>query len=695
MLCSPEEIERKRLLALQRKQQAQLKTQSILTNSPALEQSMLNNSGKTQNTLMNPAFQQSVLNNSGNVARHEKPNNRFNPIESKNFFNQVPNVTGKCYMISNDRFALDVPFIPAIINLFRTIPSRSYDPKTKIWNFHINDYNNLLKKLHPYMKSVTGIPEDVFQLFKKYAKSNNQIPELDLLKIDKKLTYSLMPFQQEGVCYGISKNGRCMIADEMGLGKTIQALGIAHYFKESWPLLIVAPSSVKYQWSAAIYDFLPSVPTHYVHHFLNARDCIDDDKITIISYNLLHQSIDTIAKYIYGFVILDESHVLKNMNTAKFQAVRRICTHARHVVLLTGTPALSRPIELYSQISLILPRFMRYEDYGVRYCNGRRNAFGWDFTGCSNMQELQLLLKVTCMIRRMKTDTLNQLPSKTRQVIILDPLLVKAGTKEMEKMSQQMQKQITGLERHNALVQYYTESSYARLKAICKYVTNLFENKKKCLLYAHHQNVLDAICEIAESMDIRYIRIDGKTNPEQRKLQVDKFQECDNYLAAILSITAANAGITLTAARLVVFTELFWNPGVLCQAEDRVHRIGQKHDVTIQYLVAKDTADDYIWPLINKKQNVLNSVGLEQDFSIHNVDATAQKESNQKDLSSFLDSSSKTESQSQHEQDSSSSIMQNNKELIPEPESTSADDFKDLLEDNEELFDSCGWDNIM
>ncbi|XP_011330154.2 SWI/SNF-related matrix-associated actin-dependent regulator of chromatin subfamily A-like protein 1 [Ooceraea biroi] len=681
-VCSPAEIEQKRLLALQRRQQAQLKAQST---------------SKTDSTP-----QQTVHKATDNVIRLDKSNNRFNPIEPKNFFSRpFTRLTGKCYMISNNRFTVETSmFVPTIIDTFKTVPSNLYDVKTKTWNFHINDYNSLMQKLtcHNFGISLTKIPGNVLQIFKKNSKLDNQVLEQDLSNIDKRLMDNVMPFQRDGICYGVSKGGRCMIADDMGLGKTIQALGIAHYFKESWPLLIVVPSSVRFQWSEAIYEFLPSVPTHYVHHFVNTRDCIGDERITIISYDLLVRAVDTLERHIYGFVILDESHVLKSNKTARFQAVQRICVQARHVVLLTGTPALSRPIELYSQISLIIPRFMRYEDYGVRYCAGQRTAFGWDFAGSSNMQELQLLLKSTCVIRRLKADVLNQLPSKIRQVVILDPDLIKAGTKQMEEMSQQLQKKLTGLEGHNAMLDYYNESSFARMKAVRNYVANLFENKRKCLLYAHHQNVLNAICDVAEAMNIRYIRIDGKTSSEQRKMQVDTFQQRDDYLAAVLSITAANAGITLTAAHLVVFTELFWNPGILCQAEDRVHRIGQNESVIIQYLVAKNTVDDYMWPLIKKKLNVLNAVGLDQNFSINDVNVTTQKNKEQRDLSFFFDiSSSFAESQQDKEQKDSQTLESDKeqKHCSNVAASTSVENVKELLEADEEYFNFCDWDDVM
>merc|ERR1712126_468433 len=113
----------------------------------------------------------------------------------------------------------------------------------------------------------------------------------------------------------------------------------------------------------------------------------------------------------------------------------------------------------------------------------------------------------------------------------------------------------------------------------------------------------------------------GNFSSEARKTSVDRFQTVDSVKVALLSITAANAGITLTAAQLVVFAELFWNPGVLCQAEDRVHRIGQTDSVVCQYLVARGTADDSLWPMIQKNLVVLNKAGLGKD----NFEETEEK----------------------------------------------------------------------
>lgn len=134
----------------------------------------------------------------------------------------------------------------------------------------------------------------------------------------------------------------------------------------------------------------------------------------------------------------------------------------------------------------------------------------------------------------------------------------------------------------------------------------------------------------------------------------------------------------------------------MCQAEDRVHRIGQNDKVIIQYLVAKDTADDFIWPLIKKKMNVLNAAGLDHDLSIDNVDM--QKKTGQQDLTYFLNTSSSsncTQSQQDKAQEDSQTMRDTIKQKNEQEASTSKSNFKELLEIDEECFDSCNWDNMI
>ncbi|XP_013415822.1 SWI/SNF-related matrix-associated actin-dependent regulator of chromatin subfamily A-like protein 1 isoform X1 [Lingula anatina] len=252
--------------------------------------------------------------------------------------------------------------------------------------------------------------------------------------------------------------------------------------------------------------------------------------------------------------------------------------------------------------------------------------------------------------QRLKKDVLQQLPAKRRQMIVLDPELVKIDKNLKSSAKLLDSNKIKGSDRHGFLLTYFHDTGQAKVKAVRDYVIDLLESGHKFLVFAHHKEVLDALEEAVRKERYGYIRIDGKTNPEQRNFFCQKFQTRDDVMVAILSITAANAGLNLTSAALVVFAELFWNPGILVQAEDRCHRIGQQDSVNIHYLVARKTADDYIWPLVQKKLSVLGKVGLsKEDFS--EADTTVLKDKKQKDILSYFEQSFMEESDISEVQD--------------------------------------------
>ncbi|XP_008553472.1 SWI/SNF-related matrix-associated actin-dependent regulator of chromatin subfamily A-like protein 1 [Microplitis demolitor] len=626
-----------------------------------------------------------INNNSINTINHSTASpTKVSPIDPNKFFNNQQ-IKGTISMISLTRFEVDIKYCPQFIEYCKTFKTRVYDQQRKLWSFDITEYNDFLKGLKDSAPQVqlAGLPQYVYRVFKNNASIKPEITEPDLSRIDPKLMETLMPFQREGVCFGIKKDGRCMIADDMGLGKTIQALGIAHYYKADWPLLIVAPSSVTHQWFQSILEFLPSVPVFDIVIFSRKQSYISDSKITIISYDLLMKNKDSIANTAFGTIILDESHTLKTLSAKKTEAVKKIVDKSKHIILLTGTPALSRPIELYSQITLIIPNFLTAHNYGVRYCNAEQTKFGWNYKGSSNTTELQLLLKSTCLIRRLKVDVLSQLPSKFRQIIMLDPNLIDEGTEEMKEAYKKCSQNKGN--NHTTIIQCFNESSSQRIKAVCNYLEGVLEKEDKFIVFAHHKSILDAIMELLIRMNVKFIRIDGNTRAEDRKTLVDRFQERDNIRVAVLSITAANAGITLTAASLCIFAELYWNPGILCQAEDRIHRIGQNQSVIIRYLIAEKTVDDHLWPLLRTKLNFLTKAGLNQDFSLDNADVTKQiingsPTSKQSKLDNFIAVAS-----SQNLAESNKKVEENDKET--KDAYNASTDVSDLMldEDDEDL----------
>jgi len=233
----------------------------------------------------------------------------------------------------------------------------------------------------------------------------------------------LLPFQREGLAFGIKHNGRVLIADEMGLGKTLQALALAWHYRGDWPLLIIAPSSITGAWIDELEKYYTSLEPTQIAYIRSAADVAQLDKpITLVSYALLNQK--TLLQHMqqrrYGMVILDESHYIKNSKAKRTEAVLSLLAQASRLLLLSGTPALSRPEELFTQLDALCPgAFGSWSAYAKRYCNAHQGYFGWDTKGASNLPELNTKLQ-TVMIRRLKRDVLNQLPPKRRQRVTID-----------------------------------------------------------------------------------------------------------------------------------------------------------------------------------------------------------------------------------------------------------------------------------
>uniref|UniRef100_A0A8B9GL70 SWI/SNF-related matrix-associated actin-dependent regulator of chromatin subfamily A-like protein 1 n=1 Tax=Amazona collaria TaxID=241587 RepID=A0A8B9GL70_9PSIT len=544
------------------------------------------------------------------------------PLEGENAVGLKPSacVKGKCVLISRLRFEVDIGYSAEVIGVFKQMGSRNYDINTKKWNFLLEEY----PRLSEYLVSVEvePLPEAVIRAFAaqiQRSASQTDVPDADLSVVDSKIVKSLMPFQREGVNFAILRNGRLLIADDMGLGKTVQAICIAAYYQKEWPLLVVTPSSVRFTWAEAFHRWLPSLSPGSTNVIVTGKDNLTGGLINIVSFDLLSK-MDKQLQSPFHVVIIDESHFLKNIKTARCRAAMPLLKAARRVILLSGTPAMSRPAELYTQIAAVQPAFFpQFHSFGLRYCDARKMPWGWDYSGSSNLTELKILLEESIMIRRLKSDVLSQLPAKQRKMVVVAPEKISAKTKAvLAAEAKMMTKEYTSKQQEKeALLIFYSSTAEAKIHSVVEYVLDLLEGgNNKFLVFAHHKIMLDAIVAELKKKHVEYIRIDGSTPSAERQSLCQKFQLSEKQMVAVLSLTAANMGLTLSAADLVLFAELFWNPGVLIQAEDRAHRIGQTSSVNIHYLVAKGTADDYLWPMIEEKIKVLGEAGLsETNFS--------------------------------------------------------------------------------
>ena len=428
---------------------------------------------------------------------------------------------------------------------------------------------------------------------------------------DKFLSF-LYQFQKDGISFGIQRKGRFLLADEMGVGKSIQAIGVALLYKENWPVLIICPSSLKLVWRDEILKWIPDINKDKINIqvFKSSKDPFKNgEKFYIMSYDLTTKLEKKIIEKNFNFIIADEAHYLKSPDAKRTKCLIPIIQTSKRVLLLTGTPILSRPVELYPLLTMLRPDlFHNFKAFGVRYCNPKKNFYGTDWTGSSFAKELNYILK-NIMIRRLKKDVMSQLPPKKRQKVEIqtDAKVIKQITAiniNSENLFQKLE-EINSNPNSNIIYDEDESKDSSKIQGVKDYIHYLLDNKCKFLVFAHHKIMLDALEEEVIKMKIDYIRIDGKVKIEKRREYVNKFQTDETCLVAILSITACYTGITLTAASTVVFSELHMTPAVMIQAEDRAHRIGQEHEcVNIHYLYGPQTLDEVLFKMLNQKQNI-------------------------------------------------------------------------------------------
>ena len=416
------------------------------------------------------------------------------------------------------------------------------------------------------------------------ARITYPLPDPPAIALDERL----YPHQLSGVRRAASW-GKAMIGDEMGVGKSAQAVALAKHF--GGRVCIVCPSYLKNNWKRECTFWYPELEIGIV------KKDVPDTSI-IVSYDLTHRR----ALGRFNVLILDESHYVKSKGAKRTKALRRLACQVPHVFLLTGTPAPNKPVELFSQISM-LRDYGTYTDFTKRYCGAKMSPLGFvDVSGATHKRELAWLLRSTILIRRLKRDVLKDLPPKIRTTMEVDVptkgMKKKfARWKEINKLLLEKETYEMISERKRLVSELFMMTADAKVDVIKKICADL---PRRTLIFHHHKVLGDAIEEVVPCM-----RIDGSTPQEKRAEYVKDFQE-GRVDYACLSMLAAGTGITLTRATNIVFAELYFVPGVLLQAEDRAHRIGLKEPVTVTYVLANGSLDDHMFRSATRKLNTLD-----------------------------------------------------------------------------------------
>lgn len=446
----------------------------------------------------------------------------------------------------------------------------------------------------------------------------------------------LMPFQRAGIAYALAREGT-LIGDEMGLGKTVQAIGFVNAMKAQ-RILVVAPASLLGNWRNEILRWqVEKRPIHILRP--GSAFPAPGPGWVIINYDIVGRYEEALKAVAWDVAIYDECQYLKTRSAKRTMILlgggrgdeKREPVPASRRLMLTGTPIMNRPAELFPMLHSLDPkRWPTWTGFAKRYCQGGMGPWGYDASGASNLDELNARLRETVMVRRLKADVLTELPAKRRQVVTIDiddeatkaivdrEIAIHERTEEAiaaahyEMQSAEAEGDDTRYKTAVAKLREvqgiaFTEMSKVRhetaLAKLPSVIEHLSTTEGKVIVFAHHRDVVAGLVDALSAEGV--VSITGDTPNEKRQPIVEQFQTNPNIRFFVGNIKAAGVGLTLTASSHVVFAELDWTPSAVSQAEDRAHRIGQRESVTVQHIVLDQSLDARMAKIIVAKQEII------------------------------------------------------------------------------------------
>jgi SWI/SNF-related matrix-associated actin-dependent regulator 1 of chromatin subfamily A len=451
---------------------------------------------------------------------------------------------------------------------------------------------------------------------------------------------SYLPFQQVGIAY-IHQHQYTLLADDPGLGKTIQAIGYLNSDRDVKKTLIICPAMLRLNWKKELRNWLVYEPTIDI----GDTSYIPETDIAIISYEALAKQRPLIDSRNYDLIAADEVHMVKDCTTKRGRAfwgkvnrgiyvIPRL--NARKMICMTGTPMLNRPVDVWEYCQAFDPNGLGavWTHFAYRYCAAWDAPWGFDYSGASNLEELQFSLRGSFMIRRKKSEVLKDLPPKRRQIVTITPDegLLTAVKRERELFERNIIKINRAIDRAEEEQPEGDEKSYketakklinlkmgedgdrplfselaglrhatalAKLSYAVTYIKLMLEEHEKVVVFAHHLDLLNGLYKEFERDN--FVLLTGEVSMEERNRRIEQFQTNPKCRGCICGLTLA-IGITLTAADYGLLLELDWRQAIITQAEDRLHRIGQKESVLIQHLVFEESVDCIIVKRVIKKQ---------------------------------------------------------------------------------------------
>lgn len=416
--------------------------------------------------------------------------------------------------------------------------------------------------------------------------------------------------------------GGCL-ADDMGLGKTLQTIAVLLEKGTLGPSIVVAPTSVCFTWMEELTKFAPTLNPHLLSETSDRKALIQSlgaMDILISSYGLLHTAGDHLISKKWQFIILDEAQAIKNSNTKRWKYATQLNGASR--IALSGTPIENHLGELWSIFRFLNPGLLGSEKHFQE-----RYAMPIEKLQDPVAKRALKLLVSPYILRRTKSEVLQELPAKTEQSIMIEPSTEEKSfyeavrLKALERISQlntvngepkrfSILAEITRLRQaccHSLLVDQSIDIPSSKIKVFLELVQNLLDNKHKVLVFSQYVRFLKMIKSVLDKETISYQYLDGSTPIKARQQSINDFQsgEGDVFL---ISLKAGGTGLNLTAADYVIILDPWWNPAVEDQASARAHRIGQERPVTVYRLIMQNTMEEKIVQLHKEKRDLANDL---------------------------------------------------------------------------------------
>ena len=450
-----------------------------------------------------------------------------------------------------------------------------------------------------------------------------KIEKLSQATPSKQFRGKLLDFQREGLDFLMKSSGNALLADEMGLGKTVQTLAYLSKEKHAFPALIIAPLVTLTNWQKEIEKFLKkkgkngkiieNKSPNSVMIRQGKRNEIDEYDFYIINYELLHKRLPDLLKLNIHSVICDEVQHLRSKTTQKYAAVKKLAAKngIKYRVGLSGTPIYNRGSEIWPIVDILKPGLLgSFKEFCEYFCyvNEKGKAIVLE----NKRYSLRNQLTKHVMLRRKKTDVLKELKDKVRypEVIAADEKFYKDELDKIWRKLEEEQKYAqTAFDKsasyHRAIESERQAAGLAKLKHVTNFVNDIMEIEESVVVFCHHRAIHDLLHQHLAKYNPASI-IGGQSD-KKRDNEITRFQNGETKLM-IAGLRAGNVGINLTKASYVIFAELDWSPAIHRQAEDRLHRIGQKNTVFAYYLVGNGTLDEHVVDILTDKTFEIDSI---------------------------------------------------------------------------------------